>query len=51
MIPNRGHLIAFSEKEAITEKIVEMLDMVKANKEERLSAMHHGDKQEVNPVQ
>ncbi|MGN6493622.1 MAG: alpha/beta fold hydrolase [Agriterribacter sp.] len=51
MIPNRGHLIAFSEKEAITEKIIEMLDMVKHNKGETLSVMHSEEKQEANPVQ
>ncbi|MBX3238435.1 MAG: alpha/beta hydrolase [Chitinophagaceae bacterium] len=40
MIPNRGHLIAFSEKEAIKNKIVEMIDLAKMNKEGTLSAVH-----------
>ena len=40
MIPNRGHLIAFSERNAITSKIIEMIDLAKMNKEGKLSAVH-----------
>ncbi|MBX2924129.1 MAG: alpha/beta hydrolase [Chitinophagaceae bacterium] len=43
MIPDRGHLIAFSEKETIKNKIVEMIDLAKMNKEGRLSAVHPAD--------
>ncbi len=39
MIPNRGHLIAFSERESIKNKIIQMIDLARSNKKGTL-AMH-----------
>lgn len=38
MIPNRSHLIAFSEKPAIKESIIKMIDLAKQNKSGNLIA-------------
>lgn len=41
MIPDRGHLIAFSEKPAIKESIIKMIELAKLNKAGKLLAGSH----------
>lgn len=39
MIPGRGHLIAFAEKEAITKSIVKMIDLAREHAQEEVAAL------------
>ncbi len=47
MIPERGHLIAFSERESIKSRIIQMIDLARRNKEGTLN-MHAQNEPELS---